>query len=129
MVCAQLALTFGGSGCYLVGSSTAVGLELHAAHLVQWHALRWARERGVRTWDMWGIADARGRLELAEKRGLGMPAAELERLEQQARKDPLDSLLGFKKGWGGRVVRFMPAYDRVFFRPAYWLWRRRRNDA
>ena len=35
----------------------------------------------------------------------------------------------FKKGWGGDVVRTLPAYDRVFIRPAYWFWQWRRGEA
>jgi lipid II:glycine glycyltransferase (peptidoglycan interpeptide bridge formation enzyme) len=129
VVSAQLVLAYGTYGAYLVGSSTAAGLKYHAAHLVQWHAIRWARERGVRTWDLWGISDARGQLELAEKRATALPKADLARLEESARRDPLDSLIGFKKGWGGEIVRHVPAYDRVFFRPAYWLWQLRRGEA
>ena len=129
VVSAQLVLAWAANGIYLVGSSTAAGLRYHAAHLLQWHAIQWAREHGARSWDLWGVADARGRLELIEKRGAAVPRIELERLEQQARNDPLDSLLGFKKGWGGQVVRTVPAYDRVFFKPAYWLWQRRVGDA
>jgi lipid II:glycine glycyltransferase (peptidoglycan interpeptide bridge formation enzyme) len=129
VVSAQLVLAFGRNGIYLVGSSNAEGLRLHAAHLVQWHAIQWAKERGVTTWDMWGIADARGRLELIEKRGAPVTDGEKAKLEREASTDPLDSLLGFKKGWGGDVVRTVPAYDRVFIAPAYWLWKRRSGEA
>ena len=58
-------LAFGRHGTYLAAGSNAAGLEHRAAHLLQWHAIRWARERGALTWDLWGIADARGRYELA----------------------------------------------------------------
>ena len=32
------------------------------------------------------------------------------------------------KGWGGHVVRSVPAYDKVFIPPVYWLWARRRGE-
>ncbi len=51
------------------------------------------------------------------------------RLEAQARRDPLDGVYRFKKGWGGQVVRTVPAYDRVFIAPAYWFWQWRRGEA
>ena len=56
-------------GTYLAAGSNAAGLEHRAAHLLQWHAIRWAKERGALTWDLWGIADARGRYELAAAAG------------------------------------------------------------
>jgi lipid II:glycine glycyltransferase (peptidoglycan interpeptide bridge formation enzyme) len=126
---ASLVIAWSGQGVYLAAGSNAAGLEHRAAHALQWHAITWAKERGARTWDLFGIADARGRVELAAQAGADRSTPEMERLEAAARRDPLDGVYRFKKGWGGRVARFMPAYDRVFFRPAYWLWRRRRSDA
>jgi lipid II:glycine glycyltransferase (peptidoglycan interpeptide bridge formation enzyme) len=126
---ASLVLAWAGHGVYLAAGSNAAGLEHRAAHALQWQAISWARDRGARTWDQFGIADARGQVELGALAGQDRNSPDMERLEAAARRDPLDGVYRFKKGWGGRVVRFMPAYDRVFFRPAYWLWRRRRNDA
>jgi lipid II:glycine glycyltransferase (peptidoglycan interpeptide bridge formation enzyme) len=126
---ASLVLAWAGHGVYLAAGSNAAGLEHRAAHALQWHAIAWARERGARTWDQFGIADARGRVELGALAGQDRGSPDMERLEAAARRDPLDGVYRFKKGWGGRVMRFMPAYDRVFFRPAYWLWRRRARDA
>ena len=58
-------------------------LELRAVHLLQWHAIQWARERGVRTWDLGGISDARGKYELAARSGnLEAVNALLDRLQQ-----------------------------------------------
>jgi lipid II:glycine glycyltransferase (peptidoglycan interpeptide bridge formation enzyme) len=128
-VSALLALAWKHSGIYVAGGSTSKGLEARASHLLQWHALRWAREQGARYWDSWGIADARGRLELAKSAGLTLPSDEVARLEAEARRDPLDPLFQFKKGLGGEAVRVVPAYDRVFFKPAYWLWQMRRGEA
>ena len=126
---AALVLAWAGQGTYLSAGSNTAGLELSAAHAIHWHAIRWAKERGARTWDHFGIADARGRVELAAAAGEDRATPEMERLEAAARHDPLDGVYRFKKGWGGRVVRFMPAYERVFIPPVHWLWSRRRNDA
>jgi lipid II:glycine glycyltransferase (peptidoglycan interpeptide bridge formation enzyme) len=127
-VAAALVLAWHDYGNYLVAGSTAEALEQRAVHLLQWHAIRWARERGVRTWDLGGMSDARGQYEMAARSGT-RTTGELERLRATAERDPLDGVYRFKKGWGGRVVRTVPAYDRVFIGPAYWLWRWRRGEA
>jgi lipid II:glycine glycyltransferase (peptidoglycan interpeptide bridge formation enzyme) len=122
---ASLVIAFGRQGMYLAAGSNRAGLDHRAAHLLQWHAICWARRHGVRDWDLWGIADARGRHELAAARGT-TGAAALAELEAQAEDDPLDGVYRFKKGWGGSVVRTLPAFDLVFDASAYhrWLWRR-----
>lgn len=121
---ATLVLAWGGSGIYLVAGSNEQGLKHRAGHLLQWHAIRWARGRGAQTYDLWGIPDARARLEL----GAGADDTERAQLEQQAGQDPLAGIYRFKKGWAASAVRFVPPYDRVFFAPAYWLWQRRRGE-
>ncbi|MEP7360656.1 MAG: peptidoglycan bridge formation glycyltransferase FemA/FemB family protein [Chloroflexota bacterium] len=124
---AALVLAWNSQGVYLAAGSNADGLEHRAAHALQWQAITWAKERGATTWDHFGIADARGRVELAASAGADRTTAAMERLEADARHDPLDGVYRFKKSWGGRVVRFMPAYERVFIRPVHWLWQRRRG--
>jgi lipid II:glycine glycyltransferase (peptidoglycan interpeptide bridge formation enzyme) len=126
---AALVLDWAGQGTYLAAGSNAAGLEHRAAHALQWHAISWAKERGARTWDHFGIADARGQVELAAAAGADRGTPDMERLEAAARRDPLDGVYRFKKGWGGRVVRFMPAYERVFIGPVHWLWSRKRSQS
>lgn len=128
VVAASLVVAWGETGLYLFAGSTRSGLESRAGHLLQWHAIRWAKERGARTWDLWGIADARGRIELLRRQGVSDDSPELKRLDAEARRDPKDGLERFKKGWGGYVARTVPAYDRVFIPPAYWFWTRRRGE-
>ena len=72
------------------------------------------RKRGVASWDLWGIADARGRANYCVASAQEHASSELPRLEAAAQRDPVDGVYRFKKGWGGQVVRTMPAYDRVF---------------
>jgi lipid II:glycine glycyltransferase (peptidoglycan interpeptide bridge formation enzyme) len=52
-------------------------------------------------------------------------AAERARLEQAAQVDPLAGVFRFKKGFGGRIVRYLPAYDLIYISPLYAFWRRR----
>jgi serine/alanine adding enzyme len=124
---ASLILAWGKHGTYLSAGSNAAGLEHRAAHLLQWHAIQWAKARGAQSWDLWGIADARGRYELAVDSGT-KGQSELAELEAEAKRDPLDGVYRFKKGWGGQVVRTLPAFDRVFVAPAYWFWQWRRGE-
>lgn len=123
VVAASYTLAFAGQAIYLAAGSTRVGLDVRASHLLQWHGMRWARAAGARSYDLWGIPDARGRL------ALDGDGADVGKLEAEAARDPLDGVYRFKKGWGGRVVRTVPAHDRVFLAPAYWLWLRRRSES
>jgi lipid II:glycine glycyltransferase (peptidoglycan interpeptide bridge formation enzyme) len=129
VVAAALIIAFGRQAIYLAAGSTRAGLDARASHALQWHAMRWARDRGAATYDLWGIPDARGRLALAVEGGGEVDEKLRRRLEAEAAHDPLDGVYRFKKGWGGRVVRSAPAHDRVFFAPAYWFWRWRRSEA
>ena len=119
-IAAFLVFAWGREATYMYSGSTEAGLKQGANHLLQWHAIQWARERGCALYDLWGIPDAFGQMAHAS-------GAELERLEQEAKEHPLYGVYRFKKGWGGHVVRYLPAYDRVYLAPLYWLWQRRRG--
>ncbi|HUR15857.1 MAG TPA: peptidoglycan bridge formation glycyltransferase FemA/FemB family protein, partial [Candidatus Limnocylindrales bacterium] len=129
VVAATLNIAWGDTGLYLFAGSTRSGLDSRAGHILQWESIRWAKARGATTWDMWGIADARGRMELLRAAGVADDAPEMTALDAEARRDPKDGLDRFKKGWGGYAVRVVPAYDKVFIPPAYWYWTRRRGEA
>ena len=128
VVAASLVLAWGETGLYLFAGSTRAGLDSRAGHLLQWHAIRWAKERGAKTWDFWGIADARGQIEMLRNQGVPDDSPQISALDAEAKKDPKDGLHRFKKGWGGYFVRNVPAYDKVFIPPAYWYWTRRRGE-
>jgi lipid II:glycine glycyltransferase (peptidoglycan interpeptide bridge formation enzyme) len=84
---------------YVYGASASIKRDLMASYGVQWQAIQWARARGCRTYDLWGIPDA------------DEPTLEAE-FEQ--RSDGLWGVYGFKRGWGGRVVRSLGAWDYVY---------------
>jgi lipid II:glycine glycyltransferase (peptidoglycan interpeptide bridge formation enzyme) len=107
-----------GAGLYLYSGSTEAGLKCGAQHAIQWEAIRWAQARGCRLYDFWGVPDPLGRAAQTDD------PAEQERLEAEAQSDPLYRVYRFKKGFGGRVVRFLPAYDQIYLPPLYRLWRR-----
>jgi len=107
---------------YLYSGTTAAGLKHEANYLLQWQAIAWAKAQGCARYDLWGIPDAYGQL-------LQAPPSEQAQLQQQAAAHPLAGVYGFKQGWGGQVVRYVPAYDQVYVAPMYWLWQRRRQAA
>lgn len=119
VVAAFLVFAWAGAGLYLYGGSTEEGLKRGANHALQWEAIQWARRRGAALYDFWGIPDLLGQAALTSDE------VERQRLEEQATTDPLHGVFRFKKGFGGRVVRYLPAYDRVYLPPLYALWRKR----
>lgn len=84
---------------YLYGASSNEKRNLMAAYGVQWEAILWAKSRGCLRYDMWGIPDA--------------TESSLE-ANFTERNDGLWGVYGFKRGWGGEVVRSVGAYDKVY---------------
>ncbi len=125
-VAAFLVFGWGREAQYMYSGSNELGLKAGANHLLQWHAIVWANERGCEVYDMWGVPDAFGRMAGAElSASPKVEGHELALLEAEAKANPMYGVYRFKKGWGGRVVRYLPAYDQVYLRPAYNWWRRR----
>jgi lipid II:glycine glycyltransferase (peptidoglycan interpeptide bridge formation enzyme) len=116
---ACLIFAWAGAGLYLYGGSSEEGLKSGANHALQWRALQWARERGCRLYDFWGVPDQFGQAAATQDE------TERQRLQEAAQSDPLYGVFRFKKGFGGQVVRYLPAYDRVYLPPLYALWQRR----
>ncbi len=108
-----MVFAFGGTGYYLYGASGDAERQRMPAYALQWEAIRWARERGCTTYDMWGVPDA--------------DEAELEAGFTE-RTDGLWPVYRTKRGYGGSVRRTVGAVDRVYNRLLYRLynWRRRR---
>jgi lipid II:glycine glycyltransferase (peptidoglycan interpeptide bridge formation enzyme) len=50
-----LVFGFGDTATYFYGASGNVGRELMPNYLLQWEAIKWAKENGYRWYDMWGI--------------------------------------------------------------------------
>jgi lipid II:glycine glycyltransferase (peptidoglycan interpeptide bridge formation enzyme) len=110
-VAAVIVLTHGSTGYYLFGASSDAHREKMPAYLLQWEAIRWAKAHGCESYDLWGIPDA--------------DEATLEG-EFAARSEAADGLWGvyrFKRGFGGQVTRAAGAFDYVYQRPLYWLYR------
>jgi lipid II:glycine glycyltransferase (peptidoglycan interpeptide bridge formation enzyme) len=100
---------------YIYGASTDEGRNLMPTYLLQWEAMRWARTKGCREYDLWGVPDA-----------------DDEALEAnfETRRDGLWGVYRFKRGFGGQVRRAAQAVDRVYMPVLYrfyLLWMRRRG--
>ena len=92
---------------YMYGASSNEHRNLMPNYLLQWEAIRWAKDRGCMTYDLWGIPDE-----------------EEEVLESEftKRSDGLWGVYRFKRGFGGQVVHYLGAYDYVYSPPLYWLY-------
>ncbi len=102
----------GKTAWYFYGASSDVKRNLMASYGVQWTAMLWAKARGCTVYDLWGIPDE--------------DEATLEAQFQQ-RGDGLWGVYGFKRGWGGQVVRSLGAWDKAYnpliyqaYRAAVW---------
>jgi peptidoglycan pentaglycine glycine transferase (the first glycine) len=89
----------GKNAVYLYGASSDTKRNLMASDGVQWQAIRWAQAHGCHWYDLWGIPDAE--------------EAELE-ADFQTRSDGLWGVYGFKRGWGGKIVRSIGTWDQVY---------------
>ena len=108
--------TFGQKAWYHIGASESEGRNLMPAHLLQFHVMQWAYERGFTYYDLVAIPNA----------------------ESLSTRDSMWGLYVFKSGFGGRPVEWAGCLDRVLdprgrcwelLEPAYYrLYRWRVND-
>jgi lipid II:glycine glycyltransferase (peptidoglycan interpeptide bridge formation enzyme) len=78
---------FAGQASYMYGASSNEYRQMMPNYLLQWEAIRWARQEGAREYDFWGIPDTDN--------------------EDEA----MAGVYRFKRGWGGRVVQFLDARE------------------
>jgi len=102
---------FGDKAWYFWGASSGQHRNLMPNHALQWAAMRWARERGCRTYDLWGIPDQ-----------VGADPAAYEDPENWG-TGGLWGVYRFKRGFGGRVVCTIGAWDLVYSAVGYGLYR------
>ncbi|MFN2223477.1 MAG: lipid II:glycine glycyltransferase FemX [Candidatus Promineifilaceae bacterium] len=97
---------------YLYGASSNEERQRMPTYAVQWAAMRWARERGCESYDLWGVPD--------------YPEEELE-AQFRGRDDGLWGVYRFKRGFGGQLWRTVGTADRVYNKMVYRLYQWRRN--
>jgi peptidoglycan pentaglycine glycine transferase (the first glycine) len=117
---ASVLLFRSGEGCwYFYGASTDIERNRMPVYLLQWEAIRWAKAKGCKIYDLWGIPDG--------------SEAELEE-QFTNRSDGLWGVYRFKRGFGGYIRHTAQTYDLVINPLLYkimsiWLkWRRGGRD-
>ncbi len=102
-----MAFALGRAAWYLFGASTNEERNRMPTYAAQWAAIQWARERGCAVYDLWGVPDE--------------DEAALE-AQFESRSDGLWGVYRTKRGWGGQVVRRMPAWDYCYSPAVYTLY-------
>lgn len=101
---------------YFYGASASKHRDRMPTYILQWEAMRWARERGCTMYDLWGVPDR-----------------DLHTLDAEFLKHSggLWGVYRFKRGFGGQLIRAYGPWDRVY-RPFlyifYRLWAKIRAD-
>jgi len=98
-IAALMAFALGRKAWYLMGASSNEHRERMPNHALQWAAIHWAKSRGCATYDLWGVPDE------------DKAALEAQYLK---RSDGLWGVYRFKRGFGGRLVRYIGAFDRIY---------------
>jgi peptidoglycan pentaglycine glycine transferase (the first glycine) len=114
---AVMAFCCGPNAYYLYGASSNAERNRMPTYIVQWEAMRWAKAQGATRYDLWGVPDAE--------------PASLE-AQFETRHDGLWGVYGFKRGFGGQVVRSVGAWDKVYNPAIYagyrwWLARQQKQ--
>lgn len=94
---ALMSVAFGPEAVYLYGASSEVERGRMAPHAVQWAAMCWARARGCRRYDLWGMADPNDP------------------------DDPMSGVHRFKLGFNPRLVEYPGTYDLPIQRIRSWV--------
>jgi lipid II:glycine glycyltransferase (peptidoglycan interpeptide bridge formation enzyme) len=95
---------------YVYGASTDEERNRMPTYLLQWEAMRWAKARGCREYDLWGVPDE--------------DESQLE-ANFENRHDGLWGVYRFKRGFGGELKRATQALDRVYYPWLYELYLKR----
>jgi len=98
---------------YLYGASNDEERNRMPAYLLQWEAMRWARQHGCDEYDLWGVPD------------------EEEAVLEAHFTDRSEGLWGvyrFKRGFGGRLERSAGAWQRVYNPLLYRLYQWRMKN-
>jgi lipid II:glycine glycyltransferase (peptidoglycan interpeptide bridge formation enzyme) len=110
---AVLVIRCGIEAVYLYGASAARHQRHMASYLVQFAAMRWARDRGCRVYDLWGIPPE------------DEPPREIP-FDQLNARHGLWGVYRFKLGFGGEIHTYPATYERAYSSFLVWAWHRLR---
>lgn len=114
LAAALIAAAFGSEAIYMYGASSTTHRAHGAAFGLQFEAMKWARERGCATYDLWGIPPE------------DPPSSADEQATRIASTKGEDwrGLYRFKTGFGGEIVGYPPTMERRYAPVLPWLARR-----
>jgi len=110
-----LAFKFGREAIYMYGASAERGREHMPNYLLQWEAIKWARDQHCKIYDFWGIPDPPG------------DEGDESEVSPINARSGLRGVYWFKKGFGGREVDYPGAYDHIYNPLLYKVWMRWRG--
>lgn len=111
----MMAFAHGDTAWYFYGASTNVERNRMPTYLLQWEAMQWAKRKGCKVYDLWGIPD------------------QSEDVLENTFLDRSDGLWGvyrFKRGFGGEIKRTIGTWDRIYqpvLYQLYKLWAEKRS--
>lgn len=105
LAAAVIAARFGREGIYMYGASSSQHRAHGAAFLLQFEAMKWARESGCDRYDLWGISAVD-------------PDGVSDTGDTVARSTGTDwrGMYRFKVGFGGEIVSYPPVLERRYNR-------------
>lgn len=86
-IAAVIIFNFGIKAWYMYGASSSEFRNVMPNHLLHWEVIKWAKSKGIKFYDLWGIP-----------------------VNPDA-KHPLFGVYRFKKGFRGKLVKYIGAYD------------------
>jgi lipid II:glycine glycyltransferase (peptidoglycan interpeptide bridge formation enzyme) len=101
---ALIAAAFGDEAIYMYGASSTKDRAHGAGFLIQFEAMRWARDRGCRRYDLWGIP------------AVDPASTQVESGDRIAGTTGQDwrGLYEFKTRFGGKIVQYPPTRERRY---------------
>lgn len=86
-------ITFGEKCWYLYGASSTEHREARPNYALQWEVIKWAKSKGLKEYDLWGIPYVK------------------DENSTPSKDHPLFGVWRFKKGFGGKIVRYPGTFD------------------
>jgi lipid II:glycine glycyltransferase (peptidoglycan interpeptide bridge formation enzyme) len=99
-----IAAVFGEEATYMYGASSTTHRAHGAGAALQFEAMKWARDRGAKRYDLWGIP-AQDPSSVADDESSQIAAT---------RGEDWRGLYRFKTGFGGQIVSFPPTLERRY---------------
>lgn len=104
LAAALIAAVFGDIAIYMYGASSTRHRAHGAAFALQFEAMKWGREKGCTTYDLWGIPTETPETTQSE---------ESDRIAG-TKGDDWRGLYRFKTGFGGEIVTYPPTMERRY---------------